>query len=108
MQAPLQWIRKDGMNLFIKDPVALSPPNARLVEAILQLWAPQAGRTPGAPETWPSTRDIAESCNFSIYKTRYLLLKMVSKGWIQVTPHPVKNALRWSICPEKVGRDGGG
>lgn len=46
-------------------------------------------------ETWPSTREIAEDCGFGIYKTRYILLQLVTKGWVQVTPKSVNNSLRW-------------
>lgn len=75
-----------------------------VADVIIKLCAVQEQRQVGVPETWPSTRDISESCNFSIYKTRYLLLKMVRKGWVQVTPRPVNNALRWFICPSMPGK----
>ncbi|KAA1193812.1 MULTISPECIES: FaeA/PapI family transcriptional regulator [Photorhabdus] len=54
------------------------------------------------PESWPSTRDVAEQCNFTIYKARYLLLKLANKGLVMVTPSPVKNSLRWYISEDKI------
>ncbi|TDB61093.1 hypothetical protein C5467_05400 [Photorhabdus khanii subsp. guanajuatensis] len=54
------------------------------------------------PESWPSTRDVAEQCNFTIYKARYLLLKLADKGLVMVTPSPVKNSLRWYISEDKI------
>ncbi|EIT7186888.1 MAG: FaeA/PapI family transcriptional regulator [Serratia marcescens] len=75
-------------------------PTERLIEAATQQCITQQGRNPNVQESWPSTRDIAENCNFSIYKTRYFLLKMAAKGWVQVTPRPVKNALRWYTCKD--------
>ncbi|MGQ8775436.1 FaeA/PapI family transcriptional regulator [Serratia sp. NA_112.1] len=88
------------MNTVFEQRIEGLSPVELLIEAVTQLCATQQGRNACAPETWPSTRDIAENCDFSIYKTRYLLMKMVAKGWIQVTPRPVKNTLRWYICPE--------
>lgn len=69
-----------------------------LIEAISSLWAAPWERCIADPETWPSTRDIAEHCNISIYKARYLLLKMASEGLVQVTPYPIRNGLRWHLC----------
>ncbi|WP_447885652.1 FaeA/PapI family transcriptional regulator [Serratia fonticola] len=80
-------------------------PDEYIVEAATQRCVSQGGRNPNKPETWPSTRDIAEGCNFGIYKTRYFLLKMVAKGRLLVTPHPVRNTLRWYIHPEKNDQD---
>ncbi|CAI1948192.1 MULTISPECIES: hypothetical protein [Serratia] len=94
------------MNTVIEQKSGNLTPAERLVEAATQLCVAQVGRNVQAPETWPSTRDIAENCHFSIYKTRYLLLKMVAKGRMQVTPHPLKNALRWYLCPESHAQDG--
>ncbi|MNG64533.1 hypothetical protein D3C81_347500 [compost metagenome] len=71
-----------------------------VAETIIRLCTSQEKRSADAPTTWVSTRDIAECCNLSIYKARYLLLKMAKKGWVQVTPHPINNALRWYICPD--------
>ncbi|MEG9795520.1 FaeA/PapI family transcriptional regulator [Serratia marcescens] len=88
------------MNAVTEQQIHNLTPVERQVEAAMQWCVAQHGRNIQAPETWPSTREIAENCNFSIYKTRYLLLKMVAKGRMQVTPHPVKNALRWYLCPE--------
>ena len=66
-----------------------------VAEALVHLCLQDAGRHPDRPETWPSTRDIAEYSFLGIYKTRYLLLKMVKSGQARVTPHPINNALRW-------------
>lgn len=89
------------MNAALERTIEGLSPVECLIEAVSQLCAAQQGRNAHAPETWPSTRDIAENCDFSIYKTRYLLMKMAAKGWIQVTPHPVRNTLRWYIFPDR-------
>lgn len=49
------------------------------------------------PESWPSTRALAEYCGLDIYKTRYLLLKLVDQGVLQATRSPVSNSLHWQI-----------
>ncbi|HIF6625655.1 FaeA/PapI family transcriptional regulator [Serratia ureilytica] len=46
-------------------------------------------------ETWPSTRQLAESCNVSIYQARNLLLELVRQGDILVTPLLINKSLRW-------------
>jgi hypothetical protein len=76
-----------------------------VAKSVIKLCADNERRNADAPATWVSTRDIADDCNFSIYKTRYLLLKMAQKGWVQVTPHPINNALRWYICPKMKNRE---
>lgn len=48
-------------------------------------------------EDWPSTRDVANYCNFNIYKTRYILLKLVDCGLVHSGASRIRNALHWSI-----------
>jgi len=46
---------------------------------------------------WPKTRDIAEYCQFSIYKTRHLLIKLTKKGLVQSSSKTINNSLHWHI-----------
>ncbi|EKT62001.1 FaeA/PapI family transcriptional regulator [Providencia burhodogranariea] len=47
-------------------------------------------------KNWPRTRDIAEYCQFSIYKTRHLLIKLSEKGLVQSSSKPISNSLHWN------------
>ncbi|CAI0855366.1 FaeA/PapI family transcriptional regulator [Serratia proteamaculans] len=76
----------------------LSRNTKAIFSAIVKLCASREDAHSLSPESWPSTREIAEDCNFSIYKARYLLLRLEKKGWVKVTPTPIKNSLRWYIC----------
>ncbi|WP_454889851.1 FaeA/PapI family transcriptional regulator [Serratia quinivorans] len=67
----------------------------RVFAAIVKLCACRNTRILSVQATWPSTREIAEDCGFSIYKTRYVLLQLVTQGWVQVTAKSVNNSLRW-------------
>lgn len=49
------------------------------------------------PKKWPSTREIAEYCELNIYQTRYVLLNLVKKGLVEVSPRSINNSLRWRI-----------
>lgn len=73
----------------------------RILAAITTLCTAHEKYRLDCQDTWPSTRDIAESCDYSIYKTRYLLLKMARQGKVQVTPRSVRNSLRWYIGERK-------
>ncbi|MCW2258471.1 hypothetical protein M2263_004562 [Providencia alcalifaciens] len=42
---------------------------------------------------WPRTRDIAEYCQFSIYKTRHLLVKLSEKGLVKSSSKMINNSL---------------
>jgi hypothetical protein len=44
---------------------------------------------------WPSTRQLADTNDISIYKARNLLLDMAKNGKVMVTGRPVNNTLRW-------------
>lgn len=46
---------------------------------------------------WPSTRDVAECCDISIYIARYYLIKLVESNRAYVSPCAEKNSLRWHI-----------
>lgn len=46
---------------------------------------------------WPKTRDIAEYCQFSIYKTRHLLIKLSEKGLVQSSSKTINNSLHWHV-----------
>lgn len=46
-------------------------------------------------DDWPSTRQLAESCDVSIYQARNLLLELVKQGDILVTPLLINKSLRW-------------
>lgn len=46
---------------------------------------------------WPKTRDIAEYCQFSIYKTRHLLVKLEKKGFVKSSSKMINNSLHWHV-----------
>lgn len=48
---------------------------------------------------WPSTRQLADTHDISIYKARNLLLEMARSGKVMVTGRPVNNTLRWYPSP---------
>ncbi|OVZ85488.1 FaeA/PapI family transcriptional regulator [Yersinia intermedia] len=50
---------------------------------------------------WPKTRDIADLCDISIYLSRQVLLTLVARCKVQVTPHSINNSLRWFIIENK-------
>ncbi|HHX4812397.1 TPA: hypothetical protein ACVBYD_000704 [Yersinia enterocolitica] len=50
---------------------------------------------------WPKTRDIANICDISIYRSRTVLLTLVARGQVQVTAHSINNSLRWFIIENK-------
>lgn len=49
------------------------------------------------PETWPSTREIAEFCDMDIYRARYWLLKLLDLGLIDTQERSINNTLRWRV-----------
>lgn len=51
--------------------------------------------TAPAPVEWPTTRQLAESNDITIYQARNLLLNLAGKGKILVTQGPLNNSLRW-------------
>ncbi|AIM22602.1 MULTISPECIES: FaeA/PapI family transcriptional regulator [Serratia] len=53
------------------------------------------GTAPPPPGEWPTTRQLAESNDITIYQARNLLLNLVGRGKVLVTPGPVKKSLRW-------------
>lgn len=55
---------------------------------------PDCGHLPPQAE-WPSTRQLADTQDISIYKARNLLLDMAKSGKVMVTGRPVNNTLRW-------------
>ncbi|HFX6839204.1 TPA: hypothetical protein ACIFNH_001616 [Serratia marcescens] len=57
---------------------------------------PSAMETPPPPPgEWPTTRQLAESNDLTIYQARNLLLSLTGKGKVLVTQGPVNNSLRW-------------
>lgn len=50
---------------------------------------------------WTKTREIADICDISIYCSRNVLLTLVARGRVKVTPHSMNNPLRWFIIENK-------
>ncbi|CAM3976372.1 EAL domain-containing protein [Yersinia intermedia] len=48
-------------------------------------------------ELWPNTRQVAELCDLTIYKARYLLLKLTNEGLVDLVPHGLHNSLHWRL-----------
>ncbi|WP_176504354.1 hypothetical protein [Enterobacter sp. CC120223-11] len=66
------------------------------------------GQTTPLPSTWPSTRQISEAHDISIYKARTELLSMVENGLVIVSPCAINNSLRWlPRMGVEVGMEGG-
>ncbi|AQT65952.1 hypothetical protein B0W01_20850 [Serratia marcescens] len=53
------------------------------------------GAAPPPPGEWPTTRQLAESNDITIYQARNLLLNLADRGKVLVTPGPVNKSLRW-------------
>lgn len=53
---------------------------------------------PPPVESWPSTREVAEYCNITIYIARYRLMKLAEKRKDCVMSQSVSNTLRWYIA----------
>ncbi|MGK9009933.1 FaeA/PapI family transcriptional regulator [Serratia marcescens] len=85
---------KKGINSLPKNESEVShrPPYELVLEAVITLCHAKSGDN---KEAWPSTRDIAEKCCLGIYKTRYLLLKIVANGQVTSSSQRIKNSLRW-------------
>lgn len=47
------------------------------------------------PDTWPTTRQIANAHDISIYKARLILLELVRQGHVLVSDGAINNSLRW-------------
>lgn len=47
------------------------------------------------PETWPTTRELAEACDMSIYQARRFLLKLVEQGDACVSDIYIDRSRRW-------------
>lgn len=45
--------------------------------------------------TWPTTRQISDAHNISIYKARLHLLELASQRWVIVSDEVINNSLRW-------------
>ncbi|CAI1986213.1 FaeA/PapI family transcriptional regulator [Serratia marcescens] len=56
---------------------------------------PSAMETPPPPGEWPTTRQLAEYNDLTIYQARNLLLSLAGKGKVLVTKGPVNKSLRW-------------
>ncbi|WP_156964151.1 hypothetical protein [Trabulsiella guamensis] len=47
---------------------------------------------------WPSTRQLANAMDISIYKARVLLLEMVNDDLVEVYQTGTRRPLKWSPC----------
>lgn len=59
------------------------------------------------PETWPTTRELAESCDMNIYQARRFLLKLVAQGEARVSEICIDRSRRWCAIsrPSAVSRN---
>jgi len=67
----------------------------KLLEQLEYVW--RNDKSSPCQENWPSTRQLAETCDLGIYQTRHLLLKLADERYIQLAPKRVKNTLRWYL-----------
>lgn len=84
------------MNLF---PSSKYAPRKALHQKIIQSLkriAPPADGDNFPPQSeWPSTRQIADNNDISIYKARLLLLELLTSNQVMVSDHSIKHSLRW-------------
>jgi hypothetical protein len=62
---------------------------------LLNIAPPLDGNIPPSPDTWPTTRQISDAHNISIYKARLLLLDLTKQGLVLVSDRSINNSLRW-------------
>lgn len=72
-----------------------SPLKQAILMTLFQLAPPMNDGIPPLPEYWPTTRQIANALNISIYQARYGLLSLVALGRVIVSDNMINNSLRW-------------
>ncbi|OAH32772.1 FaeA/PapI family transcriptional regulator [Serratia marcescens] len=72
-----------------------SPLQRAILMTLFQLAPPLNNDVIPLPETWPSTRHIADAHDISIYQARHALLGLVALGRVIVSDGAVNNSLRW-------------
>lgn len=80
-------------------PVPLKKGQQELLEAIIGYTSRPSSGTSGQEPCWLTTREIADLCDFSIYKARYLLLDLVDKGYVAMSGGGISNSLKWRPVP---------
>lgn len=72
-----------------------NPLHKKIIQSLYRMAPPSDdGNFPPQSE-WPSTRQIADTNDLSIYKSRLLLLELVKKRQVMVSDHSIKHTLRW-------------
>ncbi|WP_273974756.1 MULTISPECIES: FaeA/PapI family transcriptional regulator [Serratia] len=72
-----------------------SPFHHAILMTLFQLAPPLNNGVIPRSENWPTTRQIADAHNISIYQARYALLGLVALGRVLVSDGAVNNSLRW-------------
>lgn len=85
--------RTDEMNLIICSIITISKQNRKSYSSL----DPNLEK-----ENWPSTREISEYCQFSIYKTRHILIKLLDASIVISSVHKINNSLRWYLHKEVI------
>lgn len=84
------------MNTFPSSKYAPQNPLHKKIIQSLHKMAPPSNEGHFPPQSeWPSTRQIADTNDLSIYKARLLLLELVRKNQVMVSDQSVKHSLRW-------------
>ncbi|WP_241390410.1 MULTISPECIES: FaeA/PapI family transcriptional regulator [Serratia] len=73
----------------------IKPIELLLLEATTSFFDEKKNYSLSLPETWPTTREIADFCEMDIYRARYFLLKLVKAGLIEMKTSNINNSLRW-------------
>lgn len=69
----------------------------KVLEAVVILCRHKNLPQTAVPNQWLSTRDVAEYCDFSIYRARYLLSALTADGLVETGPGSIHNSLRWRM-----------
>ena len=84
--------------MIIHSPLTHGPQSRLLREVLitlLNLAPPSTGNVIPSPGDWPTTRQIANAHDLSIYKARLLLLELTKIGLVIVSERAINNSLRW-------------
>ncbi|WP_127959895.1 FaeA/PapI family transcriptional regulator [Serratia microhaemolytica] len=78
-----------------KKQISQSLLHKKILKHLLSITSCAEQGMPPPQQEWPSTRQIADAHDISIYKARLLLLDLVKQNQIMVSDCSIKNSLRW-------------
>ncbi|MBH3259849.1 hypothetical protein I5P78_25980 [Serratia marcescens] len=63
--------------------------------ALVNISPPLNRNDPPPHESWPTTRDISNASDISIYRARNILLSLAERGLVRVSRKSTGHSLRW-------------